>query len=165
MAYNRLDVYAGQQRCKAASDRQVDIHMLLKSISVSWMRIPDQLRFQVEEFPSMQASCICMVQLILPELWFVFWGSTLLQCRWSVLVILCVLPVALIYVGKLQCLGVVDFPYDGSFDGVSAFYCGNTSPCDQQFKALQGNGILADVRLKVLEPDTSGKKISAHCWC
>lgn len=41
--------------------------------------------------------------------------------------------------------------------------CCNTSPCDQQFKALQGN--LTDTRLEVLEQDRSGKKISARCWC
>lgn len=82
--------------------QQVSIHMLLKSISVSWMRIPDWLRFQVEEFPSTQASCIVMVQLILPQLWFMFWGSTLIRCSWSILVILCMLPVALICLGELQ---------------------------------------------------------------
>lgn len=165
MAYDRSNVCAHQQRWKGASGRWVGIHILLKSMSVSWMRIPDWLRFQVEEFPRTQASCIFMVQLILPQLWFMFWGSTLLRCGWSILVILCMPPMALIYFGKLQCLGVVDFRYDGSIDGVSSFYCCNTSPCDQQFKALQGNGNLADVGLKDLEQDTSGKKNSAHCWC
>ena len=75
------------------------------------------------------------------------------------------LPAALIDLGKLQCLAVVDFPYDGSFDGVSFFYCCSTSPCDQRFRVLQGNGSLADTGLKVLEQDSSGKKASTHCWC
>lgn len=95
--------------------------MLLKSMSVSWMRIPDGLRFHIEEFPSAQASCVFMVQLTLPQLWFVFWGSTLLRCGWSILVISCMLPVALIYLGKRQCSGVVYFRYNGSFDGVSSY--------------------------------------------
>lgn len=75
------------------------------------------------------------------------------------------LPVPVIYFEKLQYLGVVDFPYDRNFDGVSSFYCRNTFPCDQQFKALQGNGNLADIGLQVPEQDISGEKTSAHYWC
>lgn len=60
-------------------------------------------------------------------------------------------------------LGVVDFPYDGSFHGVSFFNCCNISLCDQQFMALQGNVNLAGVRLMVLEQDLSRKILSAHC--
>lgn len=132
--------------------------MLLKSMSVSWMRIPDWFRFHAEEFPSIQASRIFMVQLVLPQLWFVFWGSSLLNCGWCIFVVLYTLPVALIYLRKTESLGVVNFPYDGSADNVSSFYCCNTSPYDQQFKHLQGNGNLADTGLKVLEQDTSRKK-------
>lgn len=104
--------------------------------------------FRLKNFLGHKHHAFSWCSLYFPSLCSAFCDSTLLHCDWSILVILCVLPVALIYLEKMWFLGVVYFLYDENFDGVSSFYCCNTSPCDQQFKALQGDGSLVNSRLK-----------------
>lgn len=81
--------------------------------------------FRVRNFPVHKHNVFswCNLQFLSYGLCF----GVVLSLGVCFLVTLCMLSMALIYLRKQQYLGLVDFPYDGSFVVVSSFYSCNSS--------------------------------------